>query len=152
MQDIQQRTGARVQVPRADDSAAGDEDDSSTIDVVIEGDAVAAEMARREIEAIVKERASYMSLRLKSIPPEFFPFIAGAHNAILRGIEERTNAQIHVPRYDTWQSQPPPQEAVPGQVQFVRFPISISTLPESVQRRKKPVPKLRDWPVTCSAS
>lgn len=122
MQDIQQRTGARVQVPRADDSAAGDEDDSSTIDVVIEGDAVAAEMARREIEAIVKERASYMSLRLKSIPPEFFPFIAGAHNAILRGIEERTNAQIHVPRYDTWQSQPPPQEAVPGQVQFVAVP------------------------------
>lgn len=90
--------------------------------MLIEGDAVAAEMARREIEAIGKERASSMNLRLRSIPPEFFPFIAGAHNANLREIEERTKTQIHVPRYDTWQSQPPPQEAIPGQVKFVPVP------------------------------
>lgn len=123
VQGIQQRTGARVQVPRGDDSSPGAiDDDSDTIDVFIEGDAVAAEMARREIEAIVKERSSNMSLRLKTIPPEFFPFIAGAHNANLRAIEERTNAQIHVPRYDTWQTQPPPQEAIAGQVQFAAVP------------------------------
>lgn len=74
MQDIQTRTGARVQVPRADGNAAGaDEDDDDTIDILIEGDAVAAEMARREIEAIVKERGSNMSFRLKTVPPEFFP-------------------------------------------------------------------------------
>ncbi|KAL4955968.1 hypothetical protein BDW69DRAFT_159586 [Aspergillus filifer] len=119
VQDLQQRTGARVQVPRAEDPSVDEDEDNDTIDVLIEGDAVAAEMARREIEAIVKERASNMNLRLKSIPPEFFPFIAGAHNAQLREIEERTKAQIHVPRYDTWQSQPPPQEAEPGQVQFI---------------------------------
>ncbi|KAL5343651.1 hypothetical protein BJX70DRAFT_117339 [Aspergillus crustosus] len=119
VQEIQQQTGARVQVPRAEDASGGDEDDDNdTIDVLIEGDAVAAELARREIEAIVKERASNMNLRLKSIPPEFFPFIAGAHNANVRNIEERTKSQIHVPRYDTWQSQPPPQEADPGHVQF----------------------------------
>ncbi|KKK21613.1 hypothetical protein ARAM_004131 [Aspergillus rambellii] len=119
VQDIQQRTGARVQVPRAEDPSTGEEeDDEDTIDVLIEGDAVAAEMARREIEAIVKERSSNMNLRLRSIPPEFFPFIAGPHNSNLRNIEERTKAQIHVPRYDTWQSQPPPQEADPGHVQF----------------------------------
>ncbi|KAE8374663.1 hypothetical protein BDV26DRAFT_295793 [Aspergillus bertholletiae] len=122
VQDMQQRTGARVQVPRIDESAGQVEDDEDTIDVLIEGDAVAAEMARREIEAIVKERASNMSLRLKSIPPEFFPFIAGAHNANLRDIEQRTNAQVHIPRYDTWQSQPPPEEADPGHVQFVAVP------------------------------
>ncbi|KAE8147390.1 hypothetical protein BDV25DRAFT_160484 [Aspergillus avenaceus] len=122
VQDMQQRTGARVQVPRVDESAGQDDDDSDTIDVLIEGDAVAAEMARREIEAIVKERASNMSFRLKTIPPEFFPFIAGAHNVNLKDIEERTKAQVHVPRYDTWQSQPPPQEADPGHVQFVPVP------------------------------
>ncbi|KAJ5993829.1 hypothetical protein N7451_009553 [Penicillium sp. IBT 35674x] len=120
VQDIQTRTGARVQVPRADsNAAAAEDDDDDTIDVLIEGDAVAAELARREIEAIVKERGSSMSLRLKTVPPEFFPFIAGAHDAALREIEERTKAQINVPRYDTWTSQPPPQEAHPGQVQFV---------------------------------
>jgi predicted PilT family ATPase len=123
VQDIQQRTGARVQVPRAEESAPGEEDDDSiTIDVLIEGDAVAAEMARREIEAIVKERASNINLRLKSIPPEFFPFIAGAHNAHVNDIEERTKAQIRVPRYDTWFGQPPPQEAGPGQIRFVPDP------------------------------
>lgn len=123
VQDIQQRTGARVQVPRAEGAGHGeDDDDDDTIDVLIEGDAVAAEMARREIEAIGKERASSMNMRLKTIPPEFFPFIAGAHNANLRDLEERTKTQIHVPRYDTWQSQPPPQEAIPGQVKFVPVP------------------------------
>ncbi|KGO42983.1 K Homology domain, type 1 [Penicillium expansum] len=123
VQDIQTRTGARVQVPRADGNAAGaDDDDDDTIDILIEGDAVAAEMARREIEAIVKERGSNMSFRLKTVPPEFFPFIAGAHDANVRAIEERTKAQINVPRYDTWSSQPPPQEANPGQVQFVAVP------------------------------
>lgn len=109
-----------MQVPRADENGAPlEDDDDDTIDVLIEGDAVAAEMARREIEAIVKERGSNMNLRLKTIPPEFFPFIAGAHDAQLRQIEERTKAQVHVPRYDTWSTQPPPQEANPGQVQFV---------------------------------
>jgi hypothetical protein len=123
VQDIQQRTGARVQVPRADESSPAEEDDDSvTIDVFIEGDAVAAEMARREIEAIVKERASNINLRLKSIPPEFFPFIAGAHNAYVNNIEERTKAQIRVPRYDTWTKQAPPQEANPGQIRFVPDP------------------------------
>lgn len=109
-----------MQVPRAEENGAPlEDDDDDTIDVLIEGDAVAAEMARREIEAIVKERGSNMNLRLKTIPPEFFPFIAGAHDAQLRQIEERTKAQVHVPRYDTWSTQPPPQEANPGQVQFV---------------------------------
>ncbi|KAK1143283.1 hypothetical protein N8T08_006810 [Aspergillus melleus] len=146
VQDIQQRTGARVQVPRAEDPAAGEEDDDTdTIDVLIEGDAVAAEMARREIEAIVKERAANMSLRLKTIPPEFFPFIAGAHNANLRDIEERTKAQVHVPRYDTWLSQPPPQEAEPGQVQFVPAPeknIHISGERAAAQEARAEVERL----------
>jgi KH domain len=123
VQDIQQRTGARVQVPRPGESAAGDEDDESlTIDVLIEGDAVAAEMARREIDSIVKERASNISLRLKAIPPEFFPFIAGAHNSHINEIEERTKTQIRVPQYDTWARQPPPQEAGLGQIRFVPDP------------------------------
>lgn len=63
-----------------------------------------------------------MNFRLKTIPPEFFPFLAGPHDSALRGIEERTKAQVHVPRYDTWSTQPPPQEAHPGQVQFAPVP------------------------------
>lgn len=123
VQGIHDRTGARIQVPKPDESAAiDDDDDSNTIDVLIEGDAVAAEMARREIESIVKERTSNINLRLKNIPPELFPFIAGAHDAAINNLEERTKTQIRVPRYDTWSQRPPPQEAAPGQIQFVPDP------------------------------
>lgn len=145
IQDIQSRTGARVQVPRAEANAPADDDDDDTIDILIEGDAVAAEMARREIEAIVKERGSSMSFKLKTVPPEFFPFIAGAHDANLRAIEERTKAQISVPRYDTWSSQPPPQEANPGQVQFVACPdkhISISGERAAAQEARAEIERL----------
>ncbi|KAL3475599.1 hypothetical protein BJX99DRAFT_247385 [Aspergillus californicus] len=145
VQDIQLRTGARVQVPRADGPSGDDDEDNDTIDVLIEGDAVAAEMARREIEAIIKERASSMNLRLRSIPPEFFPFIAGAHNANLRNIEERTKVQVHIPRYDTWQSQPPPQEAEPGHVQFVPVSerhINISGERTATQEARAEIEKL----------
>ncbi|ODH12842.1 hypothetical protein ACO22_07861 [Paracoccidioides brasiliensis] len=118
VQGIHDRTGARINVPKPQGSLFSDEDDDCvTIDVEIEGDAVAAEMARREIEAIVKERSSNINLRLKNVPPEFFPFIAGAHNAYLTELEERTKTQIRVPRYDTW-SRPPPPEAAAGQVKF----------------------------------
>ena len=106
---------------------------------------MAAEMARREIEAIVKERGSSMSFKLKTVPPEFFPFIAGAHDANLRAIEERTKAQISVPRYDTWSTQPPPQEANPGQVQFVACPdkhISISGERAAAQEARAEIEQL----------
>ncbi|PGH00934.1 hypothetical protein AJ80_09096 [Polytolypa hystricis UAMH7299] len=123
VQGIHERTGARITIPKPDEStAAGEEDDDITIDVLIEGDAVAAEMARREIESIVKDRSSNINLRLKTIPPELFPFLAGAHNAHVNELEERTKAQIRVPRYDTWSKQPPPQEAALGQIKFVPDP------------------------------
>ena len=100
-----------------------DDDDSKTIDVSIEGDAVAAEMARREIEAIINERTSTVNLRLRDIPAEFFPFIAGPHNSNVDALENGREVQIHVPQYHTWSSQPPPQTPHSGmQPQFVPDP------------------------------
>ncbi|WEW58179.1 hypothetical protein PRK78_003647 [Emydomyces testavorans] len=124
VQGIHDRTGARIQVPKPDDLSpqGDDDDDSNTIDILIEGDAVAAEMARREIEAIVKERTANINLKLRNIPPELFPFIAGAHNAYLNDLEERTKTQIRVPHYDTWSRRPPPQEAPVGRIQFTPDP------------------------------
>ena len=100
-----------------------DDDDSKTIDVSIEGDAVAAEMARREIEAIINERTSTVNMRLRDIPAEFFPFIAGPHNSNVDALENGREVQIHVPQYHTWSSQPPPQTPQSGmQPQFVPDP------------------------------
>lgn len=125
VQGISKRTGARIQIPKVDESPAPeDDDDSATVDVFIEGDAVAAEMARREIEAIVNERTSTVNnMRLKDIPAEFFPFISGPHNSRINALEEGRDLRIKVPEYHTWSTQPPPQAPSSKQPpQFVPHP------------------------------
>ncbi|KAK2871857.1 hypothetical protein FQN49_002756 [Arthroderma sp. PD_2] len=126
IQGIFDRTGARITVPKPDESKPlNDEDDEdNTIDIIIEGDALAAEMARREVEARVKERTSNISLRVKTVAPELFPFIAGPHNESINKLEELTKTQIRVPRYHTWGHRPPPQEptSATGSVAYVPDP------------------------------
>ncbi|KAL6714428.1 hypothetical protein ACLMJK_007851 [Lecanora helva] len=121
IQGISKRTGARIQVPKAEENVAPDmaDDDSLTIDITIEGDAVAAEMARREIEAIVNERTSTVNMRLRDIPPEFFPFIAGPRNSKISALEDGRELKIHVPHYHTWSDRPPPQQPASGMPLFV---------------------------------
>ena len=116
IQGISKRTGARVQIPKAEESPAPaiDDDDSQTIDISIEGDAVAAEMARQEIENIVKERTSTVNMRLRDVPAELFPFIAGPHNAGTTTLEDGRPIRVHVPHYHTWSDQPPPQQPSAG--------------------------------------
>lgn len=112
---IMERTGARVQLPRdAPGTAADDDDDSQTVDVSIMGDPVAAELARREIESIVGERTSTVNLRMKEIPPELFPFIAGPHNSRLSALEDGRPVRVQIPHYHTWSDQPPPQPPSAG--------------------------------------
>lgn len=121
VQGISKRTGARVQIPKVEDSPnlESEDDDSLTIDVSIEGDAVAAEMARREIEAIVNERTSTVNLRLRDIPAEYFPFIAGPHNSGVNALEDGRQIRVQVPRYHTWSGQPPPQAPSSGMPVFL---------------------------------
>ena len=121
VQGISKRTGARVQIPKAEDSPSLEleDDDSLTIDVTIEGDAVAAEMARREIEAIVNERTSTVNLRLRDVPAEYFPFIAGPHNSGVNALEDGRRVRVQVPHYHIWSDQPPPQAPSSGMPVFV---------------------------------
>ena len=71
-------------------------------------------MARREIESIVNERTSTVNMRLKDIPEEYYPFIAGPHNARIRQLEDGRQVQVHVPSYYSWTHQPPPQAPAVG--------------------------------------
>ena len=121
VQGISKRTGARVQIPKAEDTPNLDfeDDDSLTIDVAIEGDAVAAEMARREIEAIVNERTSTVNLRLRDIPAEYYPFIAGPHNSGVNALEDGHQVRVQVPHYHIWSDQPPPQAPSSGMPIFL---------------------------------
>lgn len=124
VQGISKRTGARVQIPKAEDTPNFEieDDDSQTIDVAIEGDAVAAEMARREIEAIVNDRTSTVNLRLRDIPAEFYPFIAGPHNSGVNTLEEGRQVRVQVPHYHIWSDQPPPQAPSSGMPVFLPSP------------------------------
>ena len=121
IQGISKRTGARIQIPKAEENALPnvEDDDGVTIDITIEGDAVAAEMARREIEAIVNERTSTVNLRLRDIPPEFYPFIAGPRNSKVSALEDGRQLKIQVPHYHTWSDRPPPQPPSSGMPIFV---------------------------------
>jgi hypothetical protein len=125
IQEISKRTGARIQVPKAE---AGEEEDT-IVNVHIEGNALTAEMARREIDAIVNERTSTVNLRLKEIPAEFYPFLAGPRNVIIDKLTNGQDVKVQIPEYHTWQSQAPPQVQRNQPVPFApqtNFPIQIS--------------------------
>ncbi|KAF2123936.1 RNA binding effector protein-like protein Scp160 [Dothidotthia symphoricarpi CBS 119687] len=125
IQEISKRTGARIQVPRAE---AG-EDEDTMVDVHIEGNALTAEMARREIEAIVNERTSTVNLRLKDIAAEYYPFLAGPRNVHLGNLTQGQDVDVKIPEYYTWRTQAPPQTGRNQPAVFVpqaNFPIQIS--------------------------
>ncbi|KAI9841416.1 MAG: hypothetical protein M1838_003588 [Thelocarpon superellum] len=110
IQGISQRTGARIQVPRPENVSslpADEDDDAGAIEVLIEGDSVAAEMARREIEAIVSERTSNVNIRMKGIPAEYYAFLAGPHNSRLAMLEDGRDVRVHIPHHHTWTVEPP---------------------------------------------
>ena len=121
------RSGAHIHVPSRDESSLADidDDDSATIDIAIEGDAVAAELAQREVLAIVNERTSTVNLRLRNIPAEFFPFIAGPHNIGTNALTNGRQLRVDVPHHYTWSQQLPPPVLSSGMVpQFTPDPNS----------------------------
>ncbi|MCJ1478369.1 hypothetical protein MMC13_007049 [Lambiella insularis] len=125
IQAIAQRTGAHIQVPKAEESPhSHDDDDNTTIDVSIEGDAISAEMARREIERIVNERTSTVNVRLRDVPAEFYPYIAGPHNSGVTALEQGRDIKVKVPAYYSWSHQPPPQPSSSGPPGFLPHPNS----------------------------
>ena len=114
-------------MPKQEDLPADDED--ALVDVLVEGDFVATGTARGMIEKIVDERTSNISLRMKDIPAEFYPFIAGPNNSRIEQLENNRDIKVNVPHYHTWRDAAPPQPQGQGQVPFVpqpSLPISIS--------------------------
>lgn len=81
----------------------------TTVDVTIEGDPFAVQMAKQDIERIVNEHTSSVNTRLKHIPPEYYPFLAGAHNSRSNALQEGRDLKMQIPHYHTWNEQAPPQ-------------------------------------------
>ncbi|KAL2168702.1 hypothetical protein VTG60DRAFT_6928 [Thermothelomyces hinnuleus] len=115
---IQEKTGARIHVPKEDGHAApAGEDDDELIKVVIEGNTQQAAHAQNLIYEIMGERAGTVSLTLKDVPAEFYPFIAGANNSNIKPIEQEFGVQINVPAAQP-SSSTPPVPAASGRPEF----------------------------------
>ncbi|KAK3295169.1 uncharacterized protein B0H64DRAFT_358571 [Chaetomium fimeti] len=105
---IQEKTGARIHVPKEDGQPAPEgEDDDELIKVVVEGNTQQAAHARNLIYEIMGERAGTVNLPMKEVPAEFYPFIGGANNGDVKAIEQEYNVQIRIPAAQPFSSTPP---------------------------------------------
>ena len=108
IQEIQRTTGARINVDK-NSQRGGGLDDDDMVDIEVQGNSVTIALAERQLQSIVKEKTSTVNLRMRDIPPELFPFIAGPHNAHISNYEDGRDVRVKVPHYHTWGAQPPPQ-------------------------------------------
>jgi polyribonucleotide nucleotidyltransferase len=116
IRSLQEKTGARIQLPKAQDGPSpAEEDDDTVIDVTVEGNTVSAASAQNEILKIVGERTANVQSKLRSIPAEFFPFIAGPSNSHASALEDTHGIQIRIPPYQALSSQPPPVAPAAGE-------------------------------------
>lgn len=95
-------------MPKPDESVGIlDDDDDAIIDVIVEGNAISAALARNEINKIVGERSANVNTKLKSIPAEFYPFIAGPNNQLASALEAEHGVQVRVPPHQPWSASIP---------------------------------------------
>ena len=113
IQAISKKTGARINISRSEAVDILEDDDLDTmVDVTIEGDPFAVQMAKQDIEKIVNEHTSSINTRLKHIPAEYYPFLAGLDNRRLNELQEGRELKMQIPQYHTWNEQAPPQTPV----------------------------------------
>ncbi|KAK5987873.1 Vigilin 1-like protein [Cladobotryum mycophilum] len=112
---LQEKTGARINLPKVDENQVIDEDDEASIDVSVEGNALSAASAHDEILKIVGEKAGSVQTKVRGIPTAFYPFIAGPQNSLAQALEENHGVRIRVPTHQTYSSAPAPVAPAPGQ-------------------------------------
>ncbi|KAF2485657.1 RNA-binding G protein effector of mating response pathway [Neohortaea acidophila] len=131
IQAISKKTGARINVSKQEAAEILEDDDmDSIIDVTIEGDPFAVQMAKQDIEKIVAEHTSSVNARLKHIPAEYYPFLAGPNNAQVKALQQSRDLKMNIPHYQHWRNEAPPQTpASRAPVQFspqANLPIHLS--------------------------
>ena len=119
IQAISKKTGAKINISKQDAAEILEDDDmDAMVDVMIEGDPFAVQMAKQDIEKIVNEHTSSVSSRLKHIPAEYYPFLAGAQNQGMNAFQDR-DLRMQIPQYHQWNERAPPQ--APSNRQPVSF-------------------------------
>ncbi|TVY48938.1 Vigilin [Lachnellula occidentalis] len=115
IKSLQEQSGARIQMPKSEDTPEAADDDDDMIDVVVEGNPIAIRLAKDGITGTVSAHNSNVNAKLRTIPAEFFPFISGAHNSNANALEGRHGIHVRVPSHHTWTTQPPPELPPKGQ-------------------------------------
>ncbi|KAM0723580.1 hypothetical protein Q7P37_000567 [Cladosporium fusiforme] len=130
IQAISKRTGARINISRQEAAEILEDDDmDQTVDVTIEGDPFAVQMAKQDIEKIVNEHTSSASTRLKHIPAEYYPFLAAPNNERLSALQQGRDLRMQIPEYKTFGQQAPQVPANRGPASFAPqagYPIQLS--------------------------
>ncbi|KAI5467756.1 putative RNA binding effector protein Scp160 [Mariannaea sp. PMI_226] len=112
---LQEKTGAKIQLPKVDESQPIDDDDDASIDVIVEGNALSAASARNEILKIAGERSANVQTKVRGIPAAFYSFIAGPGNSRANALEENNGIQIRIPPHQAYTSAPAPTAPAEGQ-------------------------------------
>ncbi|KAK5701987.1 hypothetical protein LTR97_004805 [Elasticomyces elasticus] len=130
IQAISKRTGARINISRQE-AAELLEDDDATVDVTIEGDPFAVQMAKSDIEKIVAEHTSTVNSKLKHVPAEYYPFLMAQENARMKAMQQQQgqNLKMQFPPSHLNQQAPPEAPANRQPVTFApqaHLPIQLS--------------------------
>ncbi|KAH7312304.1 hypothetical protein B0I35DRAFT_452305 [Stachybotrys elegans] len=101
IKSLQEKTGAKIQLPKAEETQVADDDDDATIDVIVEGNTLSAASARNEILKIANERAANAQVKVRGIPTAFYPFLSGPSNSLAEELES-SGVQVRVPSYQAY--------------------------------------------------
>ena len=92
-----------------EDTPESVEEDDDLVNVVVEGNPIAVQLAKADLEDILKRQSSNVNIKLRTVPAEFYPFISGKHNEKAESLGKTHNVQVRVPPHHMWTSQPPPR-------------------------------------------
>ncbi|QSZ36100.1 hypothetical protein DSL72_007225 [Monilinia vaccinii-corymbosi] len=93
IKELQEATGARIQIPKDDKPSSADDDEDATVDVKVAGNAVAVAEARKAIEKIVGDKVGTTKTKVHGIPSEFYTFLA-THADSLRNTHNLSELEI----------------------------------------------------------
>jgi len=145
IQAISKRTGARINISKEEAIEILEDDLDATVDVLIEGDPFAVQLAKKDIEKIVNEHTQSVNTRLKHVPAEYYPFLTHPNNARLNELRNQQGFNLSIPQYHAWNQQAP---AVPPMGEPASFapqaglPITLGGDRQAVAEAKDEIDRL----------
>jgi predicted PilT family ATPase len=116
---ITDSTQCKIDIPRRDtlptydpkeqgsDAGSDDEDDEPQVEITVTGPSVACQDAKTKILGLISSKVSQGSSSIKTIPSNYYPFIAGPRGVKAKELEETVGAglvKVHVPPPAVWKA------------------------------------------------